>query len=86
MTLQNLLLVALKQRWLEIENQYQHTANNNDVALMFRAILDRAELLKCAEHEQDLKEQLSEIAHQFPKQLVPLCDDLFSSCFRSLIN
>jgi hypothetical protein len=84
MTLHTLLLTALKQRWLELKTQHPQTANNNDIALMFRAILLKAELLAGKENEQVLRDQLHEVAHQFPQSLKPLCKDLAGSCLKVL--
>jgi hypothetical protein len=78
------VLAVFKQQWAEIANHYP--VNNNDGALIFRAIvelLNHSKHPKSAAPETSLAEQIEQIAASFPEPLASLYRQLANACLNA---
>ncbi|MBD2460526.1 hypothetical protein H6G89_05655 [Oscillatoria sp. FACHB-1407] len=84
MNVQPLALATFKQYWFEMAAQYP--VNNNDAALIFRAITDVLVLLHKQSHgvaERTLDDCVERIAASFPEAIAPLYRDLAKICIQA---
>ncbi|MDX2215333.1 MAG: hypothetical protein SFY66_18870 [Oculatellaceae cyanobacterium bins.114] len=84
MNAQPLALATFKQYWLEMAVQYP--VNNNDAALIFRAITDLIVLIHKQSHDVadlTLDDRIERIATSFPVAIAPLCRDLAKVCLQT---
>lgn len=81
---QSLALATFKHYWSEMASQYP--VNNNDAALIFRAITDVLLSSKPAlvNPEATLDDRVERVAAHFPEAIAPLCRDLAIACVEAL--
>ncbi len=89
MSLTTQLLPILKQHWLEISKysaQPRYTVNNNDLALVFRAVI---ELFGTLSHKQIIAQsisddQINQIGFRLPCHLKMLYREMVRRCLGNL--